>query len=358
MRFGGELTLGEIRYQEMLQFVEIMAQEAEHAVAESKKAAADAFPEIRPLQPRLERVSDRAVYAKLKHDFPQFSGFFDRFFFVESIASPVEDPNWGSVTAVDLQWRVRLTTLQKEFPLLFDRFRKLGRVAESQIILKNEKGQRIAKWRFRTEQRSARLQFFVKNGAFVPFDVDDSLIKGAQPFKLSEEKDRVLSFQQSFSMEAYGIRIVLDNLHGKFFATRKKGWGEAKLKLLGFDRLEVTGRVLGIIPLSVVDVFVPGSIEGSLRDMLNAAARGFQGAGSEIAIRFDNAQGPTKPSRFQPRLQAIIIENKFFQFSMKVSGSRFLINDPESAEMARIFKEAYTRLKEDYQAERLRLLGT
>lgn len=118
------------------------------------------------------------------------------------------------------------------------------------------------------------------------------------------------------------------------------------------DRLEVNGKVLGFIPMSIVNAVVP--IEESTRDSMDVAIRGFAGLGTRIGMGFDNP-GDGKPAHWRVSASSITIENKFLQFVLRVTGSGISMAEREQAEVGKIFREAYDSLNADYRDVRERV---
>lgn len=351
MEFLGDLSLGDFKYGEVLGFWEGFFKTAER-VARGPDVSVEQKKAIVAQHPLLEDSTDLKLWQAFAQDMPSMSRFFNRFTLVSRLATPRHHPVVGDYLVVDFQWKVRLSTFQKEFPGLAERFKKIGRVVDLQGVLRNSEGQRVLKYRLKTDPRTVRFQALLKDGKFLPFDLEDEPIEGARPFQLSGLRSEDMTFSASVRIEASGVKIDIDNLRFNVHVERGLASGGIVARLSGLDRLDVNGRVLGFIPMSFVNAVL--SIEESTRDSLDAAVRGFGGRGATLGMEFDNPVNG-KPSHWKLSSSSITIENKFMQFVLSIGGSRFVMSENEQVEMGKVLNEAYQSLNSDYRDLRKRV---
>jgi hypothetical protein len=350
MEYLGNLSFGDFTYTEILGFWEEFLKAAERAarapdISVHQREAVQA-------QPLLERPSDLKLWQAFAHDMPGMARFFNRFLVVQGIATPRHHPVVGNYLAVDLVWNARLSTFQAEFPALAERFEKIGRVMELQGTLRSAEGQRVATCTLKTDRATMRCQALLKDGTLLPFDLDDEPIPRARPFQLGGGRGEDMMLLVNIHVDAFGVKVDVDNLRFEIRIERGLASGGFEANLASLDRLMVTGKILGFIPMSVVNAVVP--IEENTRNSIDVAMRGFGGRATRIGMGFDNPVDG-KPAHWKVGVSTVTIENAFLQFVLRVTGSRFSISKREEAEMGRIVREASESLNTDYQNVRKRV---
>ena len=211
MEFLGDLSLGDLSYAEILGFWEGFLKTAERVarvpdVSEAERKA------ILAQHPLLDRPSDLKLWQAFTQDTPGLTRFFNRFLLVQGLATPRHHPMVGDYVAVDLQWGIRHSTFQREFPALAERFRKMGWVMELQGSLRNSDGQRVANYKLKTDRGTMQCQILLKDGKLLPFDFEDEPIPTARPFQYVGTRSEDMTFLASLHVEALGVKIDADNL--------------------------------------------------------------------------------------------------------------------------------------------------
>jgi hypothetical protein len=349
--FLGDLSLGDFSSAEILGFWEGFLKTAERVVRGPDVSAADRRA-ILARHPLLDRPSDLKLWQAFAQDMPGLTRFFDRFLLVQALATPRHHPMVGDYVAADLHWGIRHSTFQTDFPALADRFRKMGWVMELRGSLRNSDGHRVASYRLETDRGTMRCQILLKDGKLLPFDLEDEPIPKARPLQFVDTRSEDMTLLASLHVAALGVTIDVDNLRFQIRIVRGPTSGNIEAALAGMDRLAVDGKVLGFIPMSLVNAVVP--IEEGTRDSMDVAIRGFAGLGTRIGMGFDNP-GDGKPAHWRVSASTISIENRFLQFVLRVMGSGVLVAEKEQAEIGRIFREAYDSVSADYRDVRKRV---
>ena len=124
IEYLGDLSLGDFKYAEILGFWEGVLKTTER-VARAPDVSEDERKAILAQHPLLGRPSDLKLWQAFAQDMPGVARFFNRFLLVEGLATPRHHPVVGDYLAVDLQSQIRLSTFQREFPALAERFKFL-----------------------------------------------------------------------------------------------------------------------------------------------------------------------------------------------------------------------------------------
>src|SRR4030095_43798 len=143
-----------------------------------------------------------------------------------------------------------------------------------------------ANYKLKTDRDTMQCQILLKDGKLLPFAFEGEPIPKARPFQFVGTRSEDMTFLASLHVEALGVKIDADNLRFEIRIERGLTSGNIEAKFAGMDRLEVNGKVLGFIPMSIVNAVVP--IEESTRDSMDVAIRGFAGLGTRIGMGFDN----------------------------------------------------------------------
>ena len=118
---------------------------------------------------------------------------------------------------------------------------------------------------------------------------------------------------------------------------RRVGWPRAlqlATQMNKTPRFRIEGAVFGVLPVGVLDWFVPGDIPGLARHMFQVAARSNDGRGIEVSYGFE--QLADERSAVDGRVGVDVLDSALIRFGMKIAADRVFPDADQQADMRKL----------------------
>jgi len=114
------------------------------------------------------------------------------------------------------------------------------------------------------------------------------------------------------------------------------------------SRAALSGQAFGLVPLDVVDILIPSTVEGLLREFLRVFTRGNAGRGAVVS----GGVSAAPDGRVELRLESEVPQNALVRFALKVARPRLAPNPEVRAELRALLRAAVEAFAQDFAAVR------
>ncbi len=227
---------------------------------------------------------DRPVMAQLSKDFPRFSS-------IDGIVNLQYDPTLFWEDGEQFNYFTLTLGFHKErlkelYPGLAKYMKNLVEPGYLDIKVINEKGHLLTRFQVDFKEHVVRLSHCTKQGKVVPYKIRKDKItpfwEDAFTFS-SLEKHNWVSHAEFFNI-SHGIKLKINNIVVAGDYLYNKEDMDFKITLDSLPQPEISGAVYGFIPLPIVDLFIPGTIQGLADDFAKVMTKANYGAGSYFAL--------------------------------------------------------------------------
>jgi hypothetical protein len=275
-----------------------------------------------------------ALIGSLQRAFPRTTELVLRYVEIHTASRPLEVRG----RAIDVTLRPRFGPLGADHPDLEGYLSRLARSVRGSGALQSDGGATLVSWSFREPNDELKIALRSADGRLVPAG-------DAEPAVDLLESQR-LRFVYSSSIEAYGVRTRIDGIHGTIRTDPSGTAAEIRSQLSGEpDGLSVEGALFGVVPVTAVDVLIPGNLEGAVRGILSTLLRGRDGQGIEIVTTL-RTETPKKHT-IRSMLLSDVPAGRFARLALRLAASLVQANDRERAELLRFARDFVGRLRAD-----------
>jgi len=150
--------------------------------------------------------------------------------------------------------------------------RRLNELVWADIRWVDSKGRMVARGKIDTNLLSASLECYAKDGRLLPFTKDKVFdAEPIDPMGPALKQSKVIADAR---FELLGIAFKIDDMTADFTYDPKGSYASFGASVTKAPKVDVEGAALGIIPTGVLDMFIPGNMEGLAREFLDVAVRG------------------------------------------------------------------------------------
>jgi hypothetical protein len=280
--------------------------------------------EIAKSQPALGS-EDRNVLATFEASFPQTAQLLMSLTHIDDLI--VAGPRADGSTRVRLIARWNRERLEQLYPELTDYLDNFGDLIALDARLHDAAGNTLASFWFDSGQMRGRLEFAVRDGNIVPSRAGKLLPDSAPHFERMHAHVNVHS-------QAMGIQMYVDDfvIDGQVLE-RERGM-QLATQMNKTPRFRIEGAVFGVLPVGVLDWFVPGDIPGLARHMFQVAARSNDGRGIEVSYGFE--QLADERSAVDGRVGVDVLDSALIRFGMKIAADRVFPDADQQADMRKL----------------------
>jgi hypothetical protein len=287
-------------------------------------ARAPLLREIAQSQPALG-PEDRSVLATIAASFPQTARLLLSLTHTEDVI--VAGPGADGSTRVRLIARWNRARLEQLYPELTDYLDNFGDLIALDARLHDVAGNTLASFWFDSAQMHGRLEFAVRDGKIVPSRAGKLLPESAARFERMHAHVNLRS--QAMGIQMYVDDFVIDAQ----YLERERGM-ELTTQMNKTPRFRIEGAVFGVLPVGVLDWFVPGDIPGLARHMFQVASRSNDGRGIELSYGFE--QLADQRSAVDGHAGVDVLDSSLIRFGMKIAADRVFPDADQQADMRKL----------------------
>lgn len=160
----------------------------------------------------------------------------------------------------------------------------LDKLLEADLRWVDAQDRTLATLHLTSAQLSARLELYVKDGMLLPSRAGTVLVD--QPIEVGPGMFPY-SVRASANLRVLGVRTQLRAARVNFEHERTERGMELRANMKQVPEIKVNGAALGILPTGVIDMFIPGNIQGLIEQSLSIACHGDSGRGVTLKVRYD-----------------------------------------------------------------------
>jgi len=298
--------------------------------------SADGFATWRGLRDDLRDLERDAWLGGVRTAFPRTTELLLRYVSIETASRPASRGR-----EVNVVLRADFGRLRADYPSLARYASRIAGSVRSSGALQNDAGATLVSWTFRETADAAAISLRSADGRLVPADDSQPDVDPLAP--------QHLLFRHSTTMHAYGVTTSIRGIHGTIETDPQAASARVESRISGEpDELTMSGALFGVVPISAVDFFVPGTLAGSVRRILSTLLLGRDGLGIEAStvLRADSARHHV----IRSELLSDVPAGRFARLALRLAASMLEMSDRESDEMRTLALDAASRLRADLAA--------
>jgi hypothetical protein len=174
--------------------------------------------------------------------------------------------------------------MKERFPELSAYLKGLSKLLEADVRWIDGQGRSFATLHLESKRLSARLELYTKDGLLVPFRGDT--VFADQPLSAASGTFPY-SVLASANFHLLGVATQMRGARMDFEHERGERGMQLRATMKHIPKVAVSGAALGILPTGVIDMFIPGDIQGLIEMSLATACKGNAGKGITFDVRYD-----------------------------------------------------------------------
>ncbi len=225
----------------------------------------------------------------------------------------VTGKEWTRVAAVV---HLRLDALKADYPDLGEYLDKLltGFDLNLRGHYDGESGLRLASFSAESEQQQVRLEFVTAENALIPVD-EKGQPHGESAVRFESLEKHAGTIVIDAGGEALGLSFKVEDLR------LSNNFADGPImhtggKIVKLTPPKITGRALGVFPTWMIDLTIPGSLDGYAAMLTSGFLRGVEGKGTFLHQTIDTRN--PKANQVEMQMGTMLVDNFFLNFGMRV----------------------------------------
>lgn len=234
--------------------------------------------------------------------------------------------------------------MRPAYPKLAGYLSGLDKMIEADLRWVDAQERTIATLHLDSDQLSARLDLYVKDGMLLPLRgnallVDQPIEPGIGVF--------AYSVRTSANLRVLGVRTQLRAARMDFEHERTERGMLLRANMKQVPKVTVTGAALGIVPTGLIDMFIPGDIQGLIEQSLATACRGDGGQGVTLNVRYDRR--PQGNATLDAALTLEAIDNFLVKLGFGYFSDHVLPDEAARANTSRLMVDVHNAFTADLE---------
>lgn len=283
-----------------------------------------------------------------REDFPRFTAG-NRILELSSSAA-VKSADGCRYTDFTLKVGSDADGIGKQYPLVANYMKKMNKHGYMDIVLKDKQGRTLLKLYLGAQREFFRLRVCTRDGKVLPLDTVTGRPVPADAFSIQSLDNYAWEPQLALNGKAWGLKISIDNqvVSGDYVTDGNRM--RLAHKMCNKPDVNISGGVLGIIPVAVIDMVIPGSVAGLADDFSTVMMQANQGEGTLFQAEWTTRE--PSANRLYWRAQTELPDNDFIRIGMKLFARMFLMDQDTYDEFRKLISTSMTCLLQDLQAMR------
>lgn len=238
--------------------------------------------------------------------------------------------------------------IKASFPLVARYMSKMENHGYTDITLKDKRGRKLLEIFLSARKDFFRLRVCTRQGLVIPVDslLDKPVMTDAFAVHLLES----YAWEPHLNMsgKALGLRICISNqvIDGEYATDGKKM--RFTHKMSNKPDVKISGAVLGIIPIGVIDMIIPETVNGLADDFNTVMMQANRGQGTLFGAEWQIRE--PGENRLCWKGQTELPDNDFIRIGMKFFARMFLMDEKTFDEFRQLISMAMESLVLDLQA--------
>ncbi|MEM7183895.1 MAG: hypothetical protein AAF518_23525, partial [Spirochaetota bacterium] len=260
----------------------------------------------------LKTTTNRKLLDSFYKSYPHFSNYLQKYTSLSRLVY-LKKYKGQLVTAFDLRGRLSDFFLYNDYPYAATFLRDLKSLGKLHIYFYTNEGHRFMELHLNSHDLSCNLQLYTLAGKLVPYLSSKKLFL-EKSFSLSSLKSFYFPIHISFKGNIYGLTFKNNNIWLGAWYTNQKRHSSLKVKMASIPKTKVSGGFSYVIPSWLIDIMIPGNMEGLIHSVTTVIVNANNKRGSFVKTHFyrrDNTQIHTN-------LETEFLDNFFIRFGVKV----------------------------------------
>lgn len=282
----------------------------------------------------LDGRSLRVMYG-FAREFPHLFSSFNQYFTVENVVSREVTESTGPIT-FDIVVRINIDAIRSDYPYLGKLFSRLKGTLNYQEALFDLQNRPISTMAFDSDHLRFSIRFKTQAGRFLALSKNSNINKD-QGVDLTVAGNQGFYMIHTFRLNMAGLKVGIKALKIDldYNYDIKTANVTAKLQQPP-EEITVEGLVLGFIPISLIDLFIPSNIENMTQAFFQSLASGNDGDG--LSIRYGNMPKESLSGYLWLLTDAEVLSNGMIKFAFSIQ-RRIVRDEDKLLEDIRVFSQ-------------------
>jgi hypothetical protein len=284
------------------------------------------------------------VIDEFNRSFPKVSELFNRYSIIRSFLE-IKSHNDIDYTHLAFRYGYRINNLKDDFPELAKSLKNIEGFYKINMTVKNVKGHTIMFIVFDSYEDALKLSLYTRRGYLIPSDGQGNPVF-SEEISLTSLQD--FSYYAVLDMvhDVHGLKFVTDNMVVRFRYQNTPVRGMWTMKLDDISRTRISGGYYHIIPMWLIDLFIPKNMEQMIYDLSRVMLKGNDGLGSMITFEWDTRD----PDNVMLHFNAIseFMNNYFLTYGLRVWSKKTVSDDTIMNEAKALRTKFLDAFKADY----------
>lgn len=232
--------------------------------------------------------------------------------------------------------------LSKHYPRVADYLEQLKGFISGDFHIQNESGRWLS-MDFDSTHERVTLDGWVVDGHLVPSR------NGVPQLNAIDTRTSLnsLSFQSvaNIKLTAMGVTVKLNDWPFDWQYKRSSKGANYAGRITQKPSIDVSGAALGFIPSGLVDVAIPGNIEGIVNDFMRVLTHSNDGQGAKLSVNYADSAGDG--SILSASVDGNTLDNFFVHFAVNLVNKRIIPNSAQFQGLKDLASDGLTAARKD-----------
>ena len=234
--------------------------------------------------------------------------------------------------------------MQGHYPELADYLEDLDKLLEADLRWLDSHDQTLATLHLDSRHLTARVELYEKDGLLVPSRRNSPLAEQHLDTKPGVFRYNV---RASANLRVLGVGTQLRSARVDFEHERTERGMELRAHMKQVPTVNVTGAALGFVPTGLIDLVIPGDIQGLFEKSLEIACNGNSGKGVELKVRYD--QRPEGNATLDGAITLEAIDNFLVKLGVGFFSDHLMPDDDVRTDVARLLNDVQSAFSADLE---------
>ncbi|MEW6079276.1 MAG: hypothetical protein AB1724_15825 [Thermodesulfobacteriota bacterium] len=238
--------------------------------------------------------------------------------------------------------------IEARFPLVAKFMEKMNKHGYAELVLKDKQGRTLLELFLGAQRDFFRLRVRTRGGMVIPVDTAADAPFPAEAFAVHQLANYAWEPRLNMTGRALGLKIAIsDQIISGEYATDGSTMRLAH-KMINKPEVEISGAVLGIIPISVIDLVIPETVNGLANDFNTVMFQANRGQGTLFEAQWDMRE--PQSGRLCWKAQTELPDNDFIRIGMKFFARMFLMDEKTFDEFRHLISAGMEAFAQDLQS--------
>lgn len=272
--------------------------------------------------------------------FPAQTRFFDQYADLKSFIA-FKTYQQQTYTRMDLELSPRMNGLKKDFRYLHDYLNTLIETIWISIDLETMDGLKIMAFALDSNTHSLFWHFNTRNGKIIPSNTAGEPVFKRE-FSISDVDHYQLNANINITVHLYGLRGNTGTIATRITYDHLQNGTDISFKAIDIPTPKIRGRAFKIVPLSLVNIFIPSNIDKLAYQFVRRLQEANEGAGTTLQMNWDVSHPAEALMKVEGYTE--LLDNRFVNVVLRLLSKRFQPDPDAISDMARFFGLFYQKM--------------